>query len=192
MRITSGQFRGRNVKVPHGDRIRPTQDRVREALFSMLLAELQGARFIDLFAGTGAVGIEALSRGAGEVVWVEGDRSAHRLAVQNIVAIAGERYASNAICADVMRFLGRPNRYDPYDIIFADPPYAMASADGLASVARLAAENGYLADGGLFIAETSIDAPVEEIEGFTLLRDRTYGKTRLTIRQRIASGGATL
>ena len=76
----------------------------------MLLAELPGARFLDLFAGTGAVGIEAVSRGAGDVTWVEGDRTVHRLAVQNVTDIAGETFARNVVCSDVARWIRTAGR----------------------------------------------------------------------------------
>ena len=183
MRITSGQFRGRIVKTPRGDAVRPTQDRVREALFSMLLAELPGARFLDLFAGTGAVGIEAVSRGAGDVTWVEGDRAVHRLAVQNVTDIAGEALARNVICSDVPRWIRTAGSGAAFDIVFADPPYVQARDGGLAELAAALKQHGVVAPGGLLIAEMPVDAPVAALPGWEILRDRTYGKTRLVIRQ---------
>ncbi len=183
MRITSGQFRGRILKTPRGDQVRPTQDRVREALFSMLLAELPGARFLDLFAGTGAVGIEAVSRGAGDAVWIEGDRGVCRLTVQNVTAIAGSDCARNVVCSDVPRWIRTAGRNAAFDIVFADPPYAQAKDGGLAELAEALRANGTVAPGGLFIAEMPIAAPVAPLKGWNILRDRTYGKTRLLIRQ---------
>lgn len=183
MRITGGQFRGRNVKTPRGDHVRPTQDRVREALFSMLLAELPGARFLDLFAGTGTVGIEAVSRGAGDVTWVEGDRAVHRLAVQNVSTIAGEAFARNVVCSDVARWIRTAGRGAAYGIVFADPPYEQAKDGGLAELAESLRANGSVAAGGLLITEMPVDAPVAALSGWEILRDRTYGKTRLVIRQ---------
>lgn len=190
MRITSGQFRGRIVKTPRGDQVRPTQDRVREALFSMLLAELPGARFLDLFAGTGAVGIEAASRGARDVVWVEGDRGVHRLAVQNVASIAGGDLARNVVCSDVARWIRTAGRGAAFDIVFADPPYVQAKDGGLAELAESLKQHGVVAPGGLLIAEMPVDAPVAALEGWDILRDRTYGKTRLVIRQ-LAEGATT-
>ena len=183
MRITSGQYRGRNVRTPRGDAVRPTQDRVREALFSMLLAELPGARFLDLFAGTGAVGIEAVSRGAGDVVWVEGDRGVHRLSMQNVTSIVGEALARNVACSDVMRWIRTAGRDTAFDIVFADPPYIQAKDGGLAELAGALKQNGVIAPGGLLIVEMPVDAPVATLPGWEILRDRTYGKTRLVIRQ---------
>ena len=163
--------------------MRPTQDRVREALFSMLLAELPGARFLDLFAGTGAVGIEAVSRGAGDVVWVEGDRGVHRLTVQNVSSIAGEALARNVACSDVMRWIRTAGRDTAFDIVFADPPYIQAKDGGLTELAGALKQNGVIAPGGLLIVEMPVDAPVATLPGWEILRDRTYGKTRLVIRQ---------
>lgn len=183
MRITGGEFRGRNLKTPHGDRVRPTQDRVREALYSMLLAELPGARFLDLFAGTGAVGIEAVSRGAADVTWVEADRGVHRITSENVKTIAGEGYLGNVVCSDVMRWIRGAGRCGAFDIVFADPPYIQAKDSGLAELAAALREHGAIAPSGLLITEMPIDAPVASLEGWTILRDRTYGKTRLVIRQ---------
>ena len=184
MRITGGEFRGRVLKTPHGDRVRPTQDRVREALFSMLQNEVPGSRFLDLFAGTGSVGLEALSRGAAEVVSIEGNRGVHKLTLENVRKIAGENGSIRAICSDVSHWIQGPGRGRAFDIVFADPPYADANGDGLASLAELLASKGTIANGGLLITEMAIGAPVREIEGWVLLRDRTYGKTRLIVRQR--------
>jgi 16S rRNA (guanine966-N2)-methyltransferase len=184
MRIAGGEFRGRTVRTPRGDAVRPTQDRVREALFSMLLAELPGARFLDLYAGTGAVGIEALGRGAGDVVWVERDRATARVASANIGAIAGEPHLRNLVVTDVERYARGQGRDSAFDIVFADPPYADALGDGLASLCALLRDCNVVAQQGLLIVETPLDAPVPSPDGWTTLRDRAYGKTRLVIRQR--------
>ncbi len=183
MRITGGTYRGRVLKSPKNEATRPTQDRVREALFSMLLAELPGAHFLDLFAGTGAVGIEAVSRGAGDVTWVEGDRAVHRLAVQNVTDIAGAVFARNVVCSDVARWIRTAGRGAAYGIVFADPPYEQAKDGGLAELAELLRANGTIVPGGLLITEMPIEAPVAALPGWEILRDRTYGKTRLVIRQ---------
>lgn len=186
MRIAGGEFRGRTVKAPRGDDVRPTQDRVREALFSMLLAELPGARFLDLYAGTGAVGIEALGRGAGDVAWVERDRNVARVTAANVGAIAGADRVRDIVVSDVVRYARGQGRDAAFDIVFADPPYADALGDGLAGLCATLRECGVVAPGGLLVVETPVDAPVPSPEGWTTLRDRTYGKTRLVIRQRTA------
>jgi len=183
MRITGGEFRGRVLHTPRGDHVRPTQDRVREALFSMLLAELPGSRFLDLFAGTGAVGIEALSRGAASATWVEGDRGVHRITVRNVTEIAGPERAASVACADVPRWIRSAGRSASYDIVFADPPYADARENGLAELASALVDAGTIAPEGLLIVETPVEAPVPALPGWAILRDRAYGKTRLVVRQ---------
>ena len=181
MRITGGIYRGRKIGVPRGDRVRPTQDRVREALFSMLRAELPGARFLDLYAGSGAVGLEALSRGAGQVIWVEGDRVVYRTTLANVVALAGE--GQQVVCCPVERWLQSGGHGLAADIIFADPPYSQTREKGLAELAVQVARDRIVAVGGLFIAEMPRQSPVDALPGWRLLRDRVYGRTRLVIGQ---------
>lgn len=181
MRITGGEWRGRRIAVPRGERVRPTQDRVREALFSMLAPDLPGARFLDLYAGTGAVGLEALSRGAAEVVWVESDRQVCRLARENVARLAGAE--RQVVCAEAERWLRGGGRGAGFDMVFADPPYEAARAAGLARLAALLREVAAVAAEGLFIAELPADAAEGCWEGWRLLRDRVYGKTRLLLCQ---------
>ena len=136
-----------------------------------------------MFAGTGAVGIEAASRGAGDVVWVEGDRGVHRLTVQNVTDIAGAAFARNVVCSDVTRWTRTAGRGSAFDIVFADPPYVQAKDGGLTELAEALKQHGVVAPGGLLIVEMPVDAPVAALPGWEILRDRTYGKTRLVIRQ---------
>ena len=181
MRITGGMYRGRKIGVPRGDRVRPTQDRVREALFSMLRAEVPGARFLDLYAGSGAVGLEALSRGAAQVIWVEGDREVHRTTLANVTALAGE--GQQVVCCPVERWLRLAGRGLATDLVFADPPYSRARETGLAELAAQVARERVVAVGGLLIAELPRQAPTDTWPGWRLLRDRVYGHTRLVIGQ---------
>lgn len=187
MRITGGEFGGRVLKTPRGDRVRPTQDMVREALFSMLMADVPGARFLDLFAGTGSVGIEAMSRGASEVYWIEGDRGVAKTTLRNVSEIVGSDAEFRVVCSDVMRWIRSVGRNMAFDIVFADPPYADAKQDGcdggLVALADALAKGDVIARDGLLITEMPIAAPVLSLEGWCLLRDRTYGKTRLVVRQ---------
>lgn len=187
MRITGGEFGGRVLKTPRGDRVRPTQDMVREALFSMLMADVPGARFLDLFAGTGSVGIEAMSRGASEVYWIEGDRGVSKTTLRNVSEIVGSDAEFRVVCSDVMRWIRSVGRNMAFDIVFADPPYADAKQDGcdggLVALADALAKGDVIARDGLLITEMPIAAPVLSLEGWRLLRDRTYGKTRLVVRQ---------
>lgn len=188
MRITGGLHRGRVLGVPRSDKVRPTQDMVREALFSMLREDVKGARFLDLYAGTGAVGLEAISRGASDVFWVEEDRLVAKSARANIAAIAGEGFLRNLAVADAAQWIKR-YRSEPFDIVYADPPYLKAMEDGLASLARGLAASMVVRAGALLACETSSSAPALEIPDWTMLRDRVYGKTRLTIRQFLPARG---
>lgn len=184
MRITGGQFGGRIIKTPKGGDTRPTQDRVREALFSMLMEAVPGSRFLDLYAGTGAVGLEALSRGASDVRWVERDRATAALAAQNVAAIAGGDWSANVVVSDVDRWARTASAAQPYEIVFADPPYAEGRENGLMALAGVLLSRDLLVPGGLFITEVPDDATVAPIEGLSVVRDRTYGKSRIVVRQR--------
>ena len=125
MRITGGEFGGRGLSVPRTGALRPTQDRVREALFNILAPEMSGADFLDLFAGTGSVGLEALSRGAGRATFVESDRRHLAVLRENVAAVAAGGRAE-VVASDAYRWLG--NYSGPgFSIAFADPPYALGA-----------------------------------------------------------------
>lgn len=183
MRITGGEFGGRNLKVPKSDAIRPTQDRVREALFNIVQCEIGGADFLDLFAGSGAVGIEALSRGAKSATFVEMSRR-HLAVLNENLAMLGN-CASTVIAAEVYRWLAAYSG-SGFSIGFADPPYALGEEKGYAQVLATLAERGVIRPDGLFIAEMTAVQKPEETPGWDLLRDRTYGKTRICIWRRRA------
>ena len=175
-RIIAGEARGRRLLVPIGDVTRPTSDRAREGLFSSLqsLGDVDGARVLDLYAGSGAVGLEALSRGAGHVLLVEQGARAVRVIKENIAAIG---LPGAVLVADrVERALARGPDGDRYDIVFADPPYALAHA-AVERVLSLLAEGGWLAPGALVIVERATrSGPVRWPDGFTPDRDRRYGE----------------
>jgi|SRR6185312_711170 len=126
MRIIAGEWRGRRISAPKGDSVRPTLDRVREAWMSIVHTALPGARVLDLFSGSGALGLEALSRGAASVDFLENDPAAFRVLRENIGALgAGDRctaHRENAL-AFVSKLPGGPDAIVPYDVAFADPPY---------------------------------------------------------------------
>lgn len=188
MRITGGEFGGRNLKVPHTDAIRPTQDRVREALFNILAPEIADCDFLDLFSGSGAVGLEALSRGAKSATFVEANR--RHLAVLNdnlsvlVSHSASRRLATQVVAADCYRWISAYSG-PGFSIGFADPPYALGEEKGYAAVLATLAERGVIRPNGLFVAEMTAVQKAEETPGWDLLRDRTYGKTRLCIWRRI-------
>ena len=127
MRIVAGEFRGRRLKSPTWEGLRPTSDRLRETLFNVLAPRIRGARMLDGYAGTGAVGIEALSRGAVEVVFVERDRRAVALIEANL-ARCGLRDRHAIIRSDLATVTGLA-RVAPFDLVFLDPPYGRATLD---------------------------------------------------------------
>ena len=176
MRIIAGAWRGRPIEAPPGQGTRPTADRVREILFSMLASRLgtfEDLRIADLFAGSGALGFEALSRGASHATFVENDRAAVGVIRRNAEKLGA------AIHVSAGSALALP-RSDPFDLIFADPPYADGS--GSAVVASVA-KSGWLATGGWMSIETSRNDTVEPGE---LLVDavRDVGRARLTLLRR--------
>lgn len=126
MRIVGGQDRGRRLRAPHGHRTRPTAERVREALFDILGPAVAGMRVLDLYAGTGAVGLEALSRGAARAVFVEKDRDALRALRQNLAALRVSRMAARVVAGDAVGVVGGLRRDEaPFDLAFLDPPYGL-------------------------------------------------------------------
>jgi len=198
MRITGGEFGGRILKVPKSDAIRPTQDRVREALFNIIQFEVPGADFLDLFAGSGAVGIEALSRGAKSATFVEQDRRHMPVLLENLrlVSHSGSSQLANlstfqpfnfsTVLADVYRWIASYSG-PGFSIAFADPPYALGEERGYASVLATLADRGVVRPGGLFVAEMTEVQKAEETPGWELVRDRTYGKTRLCLWRRLVA-----
>ena len=181
MRITGGIHRGRVLKVPDGFEVRPTQDRVREALFNILMHEIAGARFLDLFAGSGAVGIEALSRGAGAVTFVEQNAKHVAFIRSNMAQL---KLSAEIVQADVDQYLAGFGTANPFDIAYADPPYALGVERGFSGMLATLAARNIVRPGGLFVAETTARLAVGETPGWDLCRDREYGKTRLLIWKR--------
>ena len=179
MRITGGIHRGRKLKVPRTGTVRPTQDRVREALFSMLASGFPGGRVLDLFAGSGAVGFDALSRGASEVVWVERDRRACVVLQENLDLLGAKN--GRVVCADVHRWVKGTGRGMRFDVVFADPPYAEAQALGFTELMADLHSGGFCGHGDWFIAEQPVVMKALAVDGWELLRDRAYGHTRLVV-----------
>lgn len=189
MRLTGGEHGGRLLKVP-ADGTRPTQDKVRAAIFSALASAVPGARVLDLFAGTGAFGLEAWSRGAAWVEWVESGQGALRALRGNVQALRVPPAAGRVLAADVFRRLGCPCADPAYDLAFADPPYAEAKRNGWeAKLAEALAVNGWVKPGGVFVFETEGREPPPECPGWRLARDKTYGATRVRIRVREGAAG---
>jgi len=173
MRIIAGTHRGHRLVAPTGLDTRPTGDRVREAAFN-LIGPVDGASVLDLFAGSGAMGLEALSRGAGRVVFVESDRAAVRAIEQNLDRL---RLRGTVLHQDAARALQAEARAGRrYDLVLVDPPYEMYS-DLQPALARTLPR--ILADGGLLVVET--DARTEPELPLELRTSRRYGRARLTL-----------
>ena len=175
MRIIAGEWRGRKLQAPPGAATRPTADRVRETLFSMLTSRLgtfEGLRVADLFAGSGALGLEALSRGAAFACFVENDGKA----AAAIRANAGDLGATDRVEILGGSALALP-RSEPFDLLFADPPYAPGS--GSAAVHAVAAAD-WLAPGGWMAVETARDDRVDPL-GFTMEAERAVGRAKLSL-----------
>lgn len=189
MRISGGEWRGRAIDVPRGDAVRPTQDMVREALFSILQSVVPGAKFLDLFAGSGAVGFEALSRGAAMVTAVEADPR-HLAVIRRNVERLGCAGRFEAVAADAYAWISSAGRGRAFDIAFADPPYDLALAKGFAGMLAALAESGAVAEGGIFVAEMRASEKPDCAPGWEMLRDRRYGQTRIAVYRLAAAAGS--
>lgn len=177
MRIVAGRFRGFALAPPRGQAIRPTSDRVREAIFNILAHgigdfELEGARVLDLFAGTGALGLEALSRGASHAHFVEDSAEARGLIRRNIETL-GLTGATKIYRRDATR-LGEIGSLRPFGLLFADPPYGKGLAEKALAAARA---GGWLLGGAIAVVEERAGADFSPPEGFSALDRRIYGDT---------------
>jgi 16S rRNA (guanine966-N2)-methyltransferase len=187
-RVIAGAAGGRRLAVPGGMSTRPTSDRAREGLFGTVLSELgplDGKRVLDLFAGSGAVGLEALSRGAGHVLLVESDDRAVAVIKSNIatVGLAGAQVRG----AKVERLLARPPDATPYDLAFADPPYALGGAAVTRILESLA--RGWLAPGALVVVERATrSGDVSWPDDFIAGKSRRYGEATFWYGRRAAAG----
>jgi 16S rRNA (guanine966-N2)-methyltransferase len=172
VRVIAGEFGGRRLVAPRGWKVRPTSDRVREAIFSVLGARVEGARVLDLYCGTGALAIEALSRGAAQATLVDRDT---RPALGNVENLGlGER--AELVRADVLRWLaGRTEspRAPRFDLVFVDAPYRLADRVGQELNTHLPF---LLAEGGRAVVESGAGRPLR-IESLECLRQRRYGGT---------------
>jgi 16S rRNA (guanine966-N2)-methyltransferase len=186
MRIVGGRFKGRTLKDPGDARLRPTSDKVRQAVFNIMehaeLAagfQLEGARVIDLFAGTGALGLEALSRGAKFCLFVEEAAESRALIRENVEAL-GLTGASKIWRRDATK-LGPLDTLSAFDLAFLDPPYRKGL---LGPALEALAAGGWLNANALIVAEAAEDEAMPTVEGYELLNDRVYGDTRIAFLRR--------
>lgn len=193
MRITGGIYGRQQIKVPKGE-CRPTQDMVRGALFSIIGARICGSRFLDLFAGSGAVGLEALSRGSDSVCWVESNRRAMETLKENVERICskdkGATHTVRFFCGDVFTFLQKGLENQQFDLIFSDPPYDREDRKGwLRRLFKVLVDGNVLASGGIFVMEQASEEDLPENSDWTLIKDKVYGGTRLRFFVRKEGGG---
>jgi 16S rRNA (guanine966-N2)-methyltransferase len=169
MRIIAGSHKGHRIAAPKGRDTRPTSDRVRESAFN-LIGPVDGADVLDLFAGSGALGLEALSRGAASAIFVESDREACRTINANLDKL---KLHATVLCQDVLRALAQERRR--FDLVLCDPPYGFEQGRLAPHFARL------LTGDGVLVWETAGREPPPSVPGLTERTSRTYGSARLTL-----------
>jgi 16S rRNA (guanine(966)-N(2))-methyltransferase RsmD len=175
MRVISGSYKNRRLFSPTDQSVRPVMDRVKEWVFDVISPQVTGAAVCDLFAGSGAFGIEACSRGARSVTFVDSARSSSKLIERNIAHIKmAETYAVHQ--QDVQKFV-RMTRQS-FDLVFCDPPYEFDHCQKLLSQF---AENSFLNDGGLLIFEHHLFTKLTDFPNLTAIREKKFGKTMITL-----------
>lgn len=171
MRVITGSARGRKLKTPSGNDVRPTTDNVKEAIFNILRDDVEGRRVLDLFAGTGQLGIEALSRGAREAVFVDSSPESLKIVKENLALC---RFSAAVVRSDAVSFLSRGGKYD---VIFIDPPYASDLYEKVLESIKLF---DILSEGGIIVVESDRDRPIPDMDPpYRILRDYRYGKVRI-------------
>lgn len=185
LRIIGGRWRGRKLSFPDVAGLRPTGDRIRETLFNWLAPELPGARCLDIFAGSGALGIEALSRGAAVVTLLERDRAAAASLRSNLALLASE--AGKVVEADALAWLQRGNSDEPFDIVFIDPPFAGGMWTGVLEALQ---QGGWLAEQASVYIESPADYSLVLPASWTLHRDKRAGSVAYRLYYLAAAGAA--
>ncbi len=173
MRVIAGSRRSLPLKTVPGLQTRPTTDRIKETLFNILSPWIPGCRFLDLFAGSGGIGIEALSRGAAFAAFIEKDPQAVRVIRENL-AFTRFTEASQLVRADVKKALELPNRQQPYDVVFMDPPYGFGTEKEAAE--RLLQGKNWITSDALIVIEAALETDFSwaETSGFTVHRVKKY------------------
>ena len=174
MRVITGLAKGRRLKSLSGDAVRPTSDKVKEAIFSAIQFDIEGRRFLDLFAGSGQMGIEALSHGAASCVFVDSSKESIKIVKENI-AVCGFEESSRIVNNDFSLFL--TSCKDTFDIAFLDPPYKAGLLEkALLGVSKL------MSNFGIIICEHPCDVSLpEQVNGFKITKVYRYGKINLTL-----------
>ena len=176
MRVITGKARGVNLKTPEGMQTRPTTDRVKEAMFSIIHFDIPGAKVLDLFGGTGQLGIEALSRGAESAVFVDSREESCKLIRENLTRTKFQTQGK-VVRADYLEYIHRCR--EKFDIILLDPPYAEVF---LENALKTIVEIDILQSGGIIVAERPVEKELPfEFAGYTRSKDYKYGKTFLTL-----------
>jgi 16S rRNA (guanine966-N2)-methyltransferase len=178
MRVIGGDARGRRLKVPKGRNVRPTAARVKEALFNILPRDLSGVKVLDLYAGTGNLTIEALSRGAAEAILIDSSAQSARAIRQNLCRLNLVARTKVWVTPVTRAARSLAQRGETFDMIFLDPPYGQRLVE---KTLRVIAEGGLLRESGILIAEHSIRDPIEQSYGSLISHDqRRYGDTLLS------------
>lgn len=174
MRVITGKARGRILETLKGDDVRPTTDKVKEAIFSAIQFELEGRHFVDLFSGCGQMGIEALSRGCATATFIDKSKAAVKVIERNL-SVTNLKQFAKVYNADSVNFI--KNSIDEYDIVFLDPPYNKGI---LQEVMPIVAQR--MKKTGVIICESALnDELLQKYYKFTLDRERTYGKIKISI-----------
>lgn len=177
MRVIAGRFKGRKLVAPDTRDTRPVTDRVKEALFSSLGSEVQGARVLDLYAGSGSFGIEAASRGAAAVTFVESGTKALQSLRQNLAAIGLKAEVAPVAVERYVVDMGQE-----FDLAFCDPPWPLPSSEVSEILAQLA---GWVRSGGTVVVSRRVGDTIPQAQGFEISADRRYGDTRIIRYRRI-------
>ena len=173
MRVITGSARGRRLKTPEGMDIRPTTDNVKESIFNILQFDIEGRRVLDLFAGTGQLGIECLSRGAREAVFIDRDREAVKIIRENLKTCG---FSAPVLQQDALSYLQQGGKFD---LIFVDPPY---DAGLYAPVLERINSVDNLSDGGIILCESRRDTPLPEMRSpYRKKKEYRYGKVKLCL-----------
>lgn len=173
LRIITGTAKGKKLKTLEGEATRPTSERIKEAIFSAIQFDIEDRRVLDLFAGSGQMGLEALSRGAGSVMFIDSAREAIDIVKENARAV-GFFDKSKYLVSDYRNYIRKASGRDKFDLVFIDPPYAMQCC---AEAAKKLAESGMLAGGAIVVLESGEEEiDLSALTSFEVMKSTHYGK----------------